>query len=202
MDENLKIENASDIKPDDPWMKEDFWDRVFADYSLADDILNIPYIDSDNMDEYLKNLADRARKLEIKRDNIKRILNMQYGVPQVKFDTGKLKLPSIRPWGYDDRFEHNAVVKLVQPKQSINQDITEDEQVTSVKNKMIDDANRIIFQVKQDTENFIFETIQPWCESRIERKICKADLEQALLMYYSLDKVDPETTEFNKDEEQ
>lgn len=172
MDDNtFKIENASDIKPDDPWMKEDCWDRIFADCSLADDILNIPYIDSDNMDEYLKNLADRARKMEIKRDDIKRILNMQYGVPQVKFDTEKHKewLPSIRPWGYDDKFEHNAVVKLVEPKPSINQIITE---------------------VKEDTDNFIFETIKPWCEERIQRKICKADLEQALLMYYSLDKED------------
>lgn len=196
MDDNLKIENASDIKPDDPWMKEDFWDRVFADYSLADDILNIPYIDSDNMDEYLKNLADRARKLEIKRDDIKRLLNMRYGVPQVKFDPEKHKewlydkfgvkpmqvhmdlmkeVSKPMPWGYDDRFEHNAVVKLAQPKQSINQIITE---------------------VKEDTDNFIFETIKPWCEERIQRKICKADLEQALLMYYSLDKEDPEPTVF------
>lgn len=182
MDENLKIENASDIKPDDPWMKEDFWDRVFADYSLADDILNIPYIDSDNMDEYLKNLADRARKLEIKRDNIKRILNMQYGVPQDPFNLEKHKewLSSIIPWRYDDRFEQNAVVKIAQPKQSINQIITE---------------------VKEDTDNFIFETIKPWCEERIQRKICKADLEQALLMFYSLDKVDPESKVFKKDEE-
>lgn len=155
----MDIENASDIKSDDPWMKEDFWDRVFADYSLADDILNIPYIDSDNMDEYLNNLADRARKLEIKRDDIKRLLNTRYGAPQVKFDTEK----------------HTDI-----PAEKIQANI-----------------NLISIEVKEDVDNFIFETIKPWCEERIQRKICKADLEQALLMYYSLDKEDPKPTVFN-----
>ena len=42
----------------------DIRDRVSNYTSLADDILNIPHIDSDNMDEYLKNLAEKARILE------------------------------------------------------------------------------------------------------------------------------------------
>ena len=122
--------------------------------SLADDILNIPYIDSDNMDEYLKNLADRARKLEIKR-----LLNMRYGAPQV-----------------------NIV------------------DVTDIPSEKIQaNTNLISIEVKEDVDNFIFDSIKPWCEERIQRKICKADLEQALLMFYSLDKVDPESTVFNNE---
>lgn len=186
----MNIENASDIKPDDPWMKEDFWDRVFDDYSLADDILNIPYIDSDNMDEYLKNLADRARKLEIKRDEIKRLLNMRYGVPYDKF-------------GIKPMFKNVEVTDIPGginiTAEKIHTNITEDEQVTAVKNKMINTADRIILQVEQDIDNFIFETIKPWCEERIQRKICKADLEQALLMFYSLNKVDPVSTVFKNE---
>ena len=184
--DTMDIENASDIKSDDPWMKEDFWDRVFADYSLADDILNIPYIDSDNMDEYLNNLADRARKLEIKRDDIKRLLNMRYSAPQVKFDTEKHK-----EWLYD-KFGVKPMFKNVEVT-----DIPGGINITA--EKIHSNINLISIEVKEDVDNFIFETIKPWCEERIQRKICKADLEQALLMYYSLDKEDPKPTVFNNE---
>lgn len=38
-------------------------------------------------------------------------------------------------------------------------------------------------RVQEDSENFIFETISPFCEQVLQRKISKKELEQALLLW-------------------
>lgn len=47
-----------------------------------------------------------------------------------------------------------------------------------------DEVYRIVTEVTEDMENFIFKTIQPWCEEQVERKVSKKDLENALKRYY------------------
>ena len=39
-------------------------------------------------------------------------------------------------------------------------------------------------QVTEDEENFIIETIKPWCEAETQMIISKDDLRAAVLMYY------------------
>ena len=46
-------------------------------------------------------------------------------------------------------------------------------------------TRRIVTEATEDMDNFIFTTIQPWCEEKIQRKILKYDLEQALMQYFN-----------------
>lgn len=46
-------------------------------------------------------------------------------------------------------------------------------------------TKRVITQVTEDMDNFIFTTIKPWCEAKEQREISKRDLEQALTQYFS-----------------
>lgn len=51
-------------------------------------------------------------------------------------------------------------------------------------NSMISDTMLEINQrVLEDEENFIFETIKPYCEEIIQRKISKRELRDALLLW-------------------
>ena len=49
---------------------------------------------------------------------------------------------------------------------------------------MTEVVDSIIMQVREDTETFIFETLRPFCEEKVQMKVSKHDLEQALLKYY------------------
>lgn len=179
-------ENASDIKPDDPWMRENEWDEIFKQSTIANDILNIPYIDSDNMDEYLNNLAERVMNLE--QDSMKRALNSIYGIRNlnnpIKVDTEALIKTRLNR-------DLEDMIKAQKP-------LSKDVKVTDIPggieitaNKIPEEIHtnvtRIITEVEEDVDNFIFTTMKPWCEERVQRKVSKTDLEQALLMYYSLD---------------
>ena len=46
-------------------------------------------------------------------------------------------------------------------------------------------TERVVTQVTEDMDNFIFTTIVPWCEAKEQRIISKRDLEQALTQYFS-----------------
>ena len=46
-------------------------------------------------------------------------------------------------------------------------------------------TERVVTQVTEDMNNFIFTTIMPWCEAKEQRIISKRDLEQALTQYFS-----------------
>lgn len=46
-------------------------------------------------------------------------------------------------------------------------------------------TKRVVTQVTEDMDNFIFTTIKPWCEAKEQREISKRDLEQALTQYFS-----------------
>ena len=48
----------------------------------------------------------------------------------------------------------------------------------------------IVTKVTEDTEKFIFETINPYCEEITQRKIFKKDLERALTQYFSKEPCD------------
>lgn len=50
-------------------------------------------------------------------------------------------------------------------------------------------SKQVVTQVTEDIDNFIFTTIRPWCEEKEQRKISKHDLEQALIQYFSKDKL-------------
>ena len=64
---------------------------------------------------------------------------------------------------------------------------------------MNDLNNRILIEAIEKEEEFIFTTINPWCESVTERKISKRDLEGALDLYFNggsiLDKIRAEIEE-------
>ncbi len=45
-------------------------------------------------------------------------------------------------------------------------------------------TEHIARQVIEDDENFIIETIKPWCEEKTQMIISKDDLRAAVLMYY------------------
>ena len=50
---------------------------------------------------------------------------------------------------------------------------------------MIDDIiNKIIIEARESADEFIFTTIAPWCEEKLQRKISKSDLANALYLYY------------------
>lgn len=46
-----------------------------------------------------------------------------------------------------------------------------------------DEINKIVEQVTETHEKFIFETIKPFCESVVEMEISKEDLTHALLLW-------------------
>ena len=51
-------------------------------------------------------------------------------------------------------------------------------------NNMISDTMlKITERVLEDEENFIFETIKPYCEEIVQRKISKQELKDALLLW-------------------
>ena len=41
--------------------------------------------------------------------------------------------------------------------------------------------NEIVFQLKETEENFIYETITPYCENILQMKISKAELKELLI---------------------
>lgn len=45
--------------------------------------------------------------------------------------------------------------------------------------------NQIIIEALETEDEFIFTTIRPWCEEKIQRKISKKDLELALTQYFN-----------------
>ena len=45
-------------------------------------------------------------------------------------------------------------------------------------------TNKISIKVTETQEEFIFETLKPWCEEIVQQKVSKQDLKQALLKYY------------------
>lgn len=50
---------------------------------------------------------------------------------------------------------------------------------------MIDDMiNKIIIEVRETEEEFIFSIIIPWCEEKLHRTISKSDLVNALSQYF------------------
>lgn len=51
-----------------------------------------------------------------------------------------------------------------------------------------DEINKIVEQVTETHEKFIFETIKPFCESVVEMEISKEDLSHALLLWQNYDK--------------
>ena len=51
-----------------------------------------------------------------------------------------------------------------------------------------DEINKIVEQVTETHEKFIFETIKPFCESVVEMEISKEDLTYALLLWKNYDK--------------
>lgn len=52
--------------------------------------------------------------------------------------------------------------------------------------KMVEE---IAMQAKENQEEFIFQTIQPYCENIIEQRISKKELELALLQYFNKPKL-------------
>ena len=48
---------------------------------------------------------------------------------------------------------------------------------------------KITEEVNETEDKFIFTTINPWCESVMERKISKRDLERALALYFNGDSI-------------
>ena len=51
-----------------------------------------------------------------------------------------------------------------------------------------DEINKIVEEVTETHEKFIFETIEPFCESVVEMEISKEDLTHALLLWKNYDK--------------
>ena len=50
-------------------------------------------------------------------------------------------------------------------------------------------VEKIAMQAKENQEEFIFQTIQPYCENIIEQRISKKELELALLQYFNKPKL-------------
>lgn len=51
-----------------------------------------------------------------------------------------------------------------------------------------DEINKIVEEVTETHEKFIFETIKPFCESVVEMEISKEDLTHALLLWQNYEK--------------
>lgn len=61
-------------------------------------------------------------------------------------------------------------------------------------------VEKIAIQAKENQEEFIFQTIQPYCENIIEQRISKKELERALLQYFNKPKLIKEwLSTFNTD---
>lgn len=43
-------------------------------------------------------------------------------------------------------------------------------------------CEEVVIQLKEDYENFVFETISPYCEDVIQMKVNKAELKRILLL--------------------
>ncbi|MBR4719759.1 MAG: hypothetical protein IKP31_05900 [Lachnospiraceae bacterium] len=56
-------------------------------------------------------------------------------------------------------------------------------------------TEKISMQVKEDTDNFIFESIRPFCEDIVQTKISKNELVAALILYRNKGTVDQIMTE-------
>ena len=46
-------------------------------------------------------------------------------------------------------------------------------------------TSKIVTEAMESVDEFIFTTIKPWCEEKIQREISKRDLERALIQYFS-----------------
>ena len=49
---------------------------------------------------------------------------------------------------------------------------------------IVEITNKMCQKATETQEEFIFETIKPWCEEIVQQKITKRELKQALLKYY------------------
>lgn len=54
---------------------------------------------------------------------------------------------------------------------------------------MTEYVEKIAMQAKENQEEFIFQTIQPYCENIIEQRISKKELNLALLQYFNKPKL-------------
>ena len=45
--------------------------------------------------------------------------------------------------------------------------------------------HKMVTEASEDYDNFIFTTIQPWCEEKLQRKISKRIIEEALVQYFN-----------------
>lgn len=50
----------------------------------------------------------------------------------------------------------------------------------------MDIINKIVMEVQESEDEFIFTTIQPFCEGVMQRKISKQDLKNALTLYFQI----------------
>ena len=71
-----------------------------------------------------------------------------------------------------------------------------DEKIKNVfKSTKIDPSERMDFtyeirrQVKEDNENFIFETIEPYCSNIAQQKISKKDLNEAIQLWMAAKRI-------------
>jgi len=54
-----------------------------------------------------------------------------------------------------------------------------------MKFNITDETYKIVTEVQETMDEFIFTTIQPFCESVVQRKISKQELIDALVLYES-----------------
>lgn len=54
---------------------------------------------------------------------------------------------------------------------------------------MTECVEKIIMKAMENETDFIFQTIQPYCENVLEKRISKKDLELALLQYFNKPKL-------------
>ena len=59
----------------------------------------------------------------------------------------------------------------------------------NIANPINDMTMKISMQVTEDIDNFIFESIKPWCEEKTQMKISKKELQQALMFWRNKDKM-------------
>lgn len=65
----------------------------------------------------------------------------------------------------------------------LNKSLLTDEQRIAMEAVSIE--SRINTKVMEDTEMFLFRTVQPFCETVVDRKIEKKDLEQAMIKHFA-----------------
>lgn len=63
----------------------------------------------------------------------------------------------------------------------------------NIERKQIDDPIEFTYEiqrrVREDADNFIFETIEPYCSNIAQQKISKKDLEEAIQLWMAAKKI-------------